>query len=188
MATTCDYLLDATIKGIDCANPLVKGVENIGKIINRADINLDGVEYDASNINTISATPLKNDKVAYDIIQPSKTPFSGTQTEMVEGTYQNTFTHTLSFVILNHGNNIAKVIDELANGEFVVILKNKKVESGSPYQIYGIDGGLTASAMVRELYNDDTLAGWQVTMTEVEVAKSATFVDATIVEGFSSVS
>lgn len=186
MATpTCDYLLDAAIKGIDCENPNVKGVESTGWIINRADINLTGITYSTSATNTISAMPLESGKTAYHIIQPSKTPFSGTQTEMVEGTYQNTFTHTLSFVIINHGNNVAKQINELANGEFVVILKNKKVETGSsPYQVYGIDGGLVASAMVRELYNDDTLAGWQVTMTEVEVASAATFVDPAVVEAF----
>lgn len=185
MPNTCDYLLDAAIKGLDCANPIVKGVESSGYIINRADINLAGVTYSTTAVNTITAMPLASGASAYDITQPSKTPFSGTQTEMVEGTYQNTFTHTISFVIINHGNNVAKQINELANGEFVVILKNKKVESGSSaYQIYGLDGGLVASSMVRELYNDDTLAGWQVTMTEVEVASSATFVDASVVESF----
>lgn len=188
MATTCDYLLDAAIVGLDCANPNVKGVEATGKIINRADINLDGVEFSTSATHVVSAMPLKSGKSAYDITQPNKTPFSGTQTELVAGTYQNTFTHTISFVIINHGNNIAKVIDELANGEFVVILKNKAVDTAAttPYQIFGLEGGLVASSMVRELYNDDTLAGWQITMTETEVSKSATFIDAAVVEGFSA--
>lgn len=184
MAVTCDNLLDATIKGIDCANPSAKGVESLGKIINRADLNLAGVTKSTNDANTISAMPLKSGKVAYDIIQPNKTPFSGTQTEMNEGTYQNTFNHTLSFVIINHGSNIAKVVDELANGEFVVVLQNKKVDGGSssPYQVYGLEAGLVASSMVRELYNDDTLAGWQVTMTETGVANSAMFVDSSVWE------
>jgi len=62
------------------------------------------------------------------------------------------------------------------NGEFVVILQN----NNGTYQVYGIEGGLHASAMVRELYNDDTLSGWLVTMTEENAVKGNLFIDAAL--------
>ena len=171
---TCDYLLYAAIKGIDCANPNAKGVEATGKILNRADI--DAITYDADKPNVIDQMALVTQKKAYLITQPNKSPFNGTKVEMAEGTYQNTFTKTLSFVIINHGNNVAKQIAEIANGEFVVVLKNKKVEDGSPaYELFGVDDGLVATTVVRELYNEDVLAGWAVTMTETGVMNPAVF-------------
>ena len=48
--------------------------------------------------------------------------------------------------------------------------------------MYGLEVGLRASAMVRELYNDDTLAGWLVTMTEEGSAKGSLFIDSTLYE------
>lgn len=182
--STCDYLLDAAIVGLDCANPIVKGVESDGFIINRADINFAGVTYSTTAANTVTALPLASGASAYTISQPSKTPYSGTQTEMNEGTYQNTFTNTVSFVILNHGNTVVKQVEEIANGEYVVILKNKAVATAasSPWQVYGLQGGLTASSITRELYNDDTLAGWVVSMTESGVSHAGLFVDETVIE------
>lgn len=174
----CDYLISADIQGYDCENPMVKGAKADGLIINKADINMAGVTYDASNPFKVTALPLETGKTAYDIVQGGKTPFTGSQQEMQEGVYQNTITNTVQFVILNQGMVTAQQIYALMNGEFVVVLQN----NNDTYQVFGLEAGLRASAMVRELYNDDTLAGWLVTMTEENAAKGNIFIDAALYE------
>jgi hypothetical protein len=174
----CDFIISEDIQGYDCENPMVKGAKADGLIINRSDINLAGVTYDSTNPFKVTALPLNTGKTAYDIVQGGKTPYTGTQQEMQEGTYQNTITNTVQFVILNHGNSTAQEIFALMNGEFVVVLQN----NNNTYQVFGLEAGLRASAMVRELYNDDTLAGWLVTMTEENAAKGNLFIDSTLYE------
>lgn len=172
----CDFLISADILGYDCENPMVKGAKADGLIINRKDINFSGVTYDANNPFKVTALPLATGKTAYDIVQGGKTPFTGSQQEMAEGTYQNTITNTVQFVILNQGMTTANQVFALMNGEFVVVLQN----NNGTYQVYGLESGLRASAMVRELYNDDTLSGWLVTMTEENAVKGNLFIDAAI--------
>lgn len=174
----CDFLISADIQGYDCENPAVKGAKPDGLIINRKDITMSGVTYDSTNPFLITALPLATGKTAFDIIQGGKTPFTGTQQEMVEGTYQNTITNTVQFVILNQGQTTADEIFALMNGEYVVVLQN----NNGTYQVFGLEVGLHASAMVRELYNDDTLAGWLVTMTEEGAVKGNLFIDAALYE------
>lgn len=172
----CDFLISADIQGYDCSNPMVKGAKANGLIINKADINMAGVTYDASNPFKVTALPLNAGKTAYDIVQGGKTPFTGTQQEMAEGTYQNTITNTIQFVILNQGTTTASQVFALMNGEFVVALQN----NNGTYQVFGLEAGLRASAMIRELYNDDTLSGWLITMTEENAVKGNLFIDAAL--------
>lgn len=174
----CDFLISADIAGYDCENPMVKGAKATGLIINRKDINFNGVTYDSNNPFKVTALPLLSGKAAYDIVQGGKTPFTGSQQEMQEGTYQNTLTNTIQFVILNQGTTTADQVFALMNGEFVVVLQN----NNGTYQVFGLEAGLHASAMVRELYSDDTLAGWLVTMTEENAVKGNLFIEATLYE------
>ena len=174
----CDFLISADIAGFDCENPMVKGAKADGLLINRKDITMSGVTYDSANPFKVTALPLATGKTAYDVIQGGKTPWTGTQQEMVEGTYQNTITNTVQFVILNQGETTADQVFALMNGEFVVVLQN----NNNTYQVFGLEVGLHASAMVRELYNDDTLAGWLVTMTEENAVKGNLFIDASLYE------
>ena len=174
----CDYLITEDIQGFDCENPMVKGAKPDGLLINRKEITMSGVTYDSTNPFLVTALPLATGATAYDIVQGGKTPYTGTQQEMVEGTYQNTFTNTVQFVILNQGETTAKQVFALMNGEFVVVLQN----NNGTYQLYGLESGLHSSAMVRELYNDDTLAGWLVTMTEEGATKGNLFISSTLYE------
>ena len=174
----CDYLITEDIAGFDCENPMVKGAKADGLLINRKEITMSGVTYDSTNPFLVTALPLATGATAYDIVQGGKTPYTGTQQEMVEGTYQNTFTNTVQFVILNQGETTVKQVFALMNGEFVVVLQN----NNGTYQVYGLESGLHSSAMVRELYNDDTLAGWLVTMTEEGATKGNLFINATLYE------
>ena len=85
----CDFLISADIQGYDCSNPMVKGAKADGLIINRKDINMGSVAYDAADPFLVTALPLLAGKTAYDIVQGGKTPYTGTQQEMAEGTPSN---------------------------------------------------------------------------------------------------
>lgn len=174
----CDFVIAADIQGYDCANPAVKGAKADGLIINRSDITMSGVTYDAQNPFQITALPLATGKSAFNIMQSGKTPYSGSQQEMVEGTYVNTITNTVQFVILNQDNVTAQQVYALMNGEYVVVLQN----NNGTYQVFGLEAGLHVSAMIREYYSDDTLAGWLVTMTEENAVKGNLFIDAALYE------
>lgn len=173
----CDYLITRDIQGYNCSNPAVKGAKPDGLIINRADVDFTSLEIDSEHPFKITAMPLKSGKTAYNIVQSGKTPYTGTQQELQEGTYQNTFTNTVQFVILKQDADTAQQVFDLMNGEFIVILQNNNQSANSYAQVFGLEAGLHASAMVRELYNDDTLSGWLVTMTEENTPKGSFFID-----------
>ncbi len=155
----CDYLLDRDILGYDCASPPVKGVYATGLLINRSDI-----DHWAPGGIILKC----GGKKAYKVVQGGKTPFNGTQQEMQEGVYQNTLTNTLQIVVLRQDENWAEQLNALINGEFVAVLRNK----AGNYQAFGLEAGLHCTGAVRELYNDDTLAGWQITFTEEGATRS----------------
>lgn len=167
----CEYLIINNIQGYDCENPPVKGVDSVGKLFNRADIDLSSITYLTGSNWVINSLAWKSGKKGYDIAQSGKTPFTGTQQEMAEGVYANTITNTFQFVILKQDEDVAEQLFAIANGEFVAAVANKN----GTYQIFGIETGLHTTAILRELYNDDTLAGWLVTMTEEGSAKGNVF-------------
>lgn len=168
----CDFLISSDIAGYDCSAPMAKGAQSMGILINRSDID----SYTLSNFSLTAITLKCGGKKAYTITQSGKTPFTGSQQEMVEGTYQNTITNTVQFVVLKQDYETAEEIFALSNGEFVAIIPDK----AGNYQVYGLETGLHASGATRELYNDDTLAGWQMTMVEEGATRGNIFTTSTI--------
>jgi hypothetical protein len=169
----CDFIIEQDIQGIDCTNPPVKGAESMGVLINRKDIDYADETTSTSPfmLNFVNGMT-KCDTHGYAVYQSGKTPWNGTQQEMVEGTNANTITNTVQLVVLKQDKDWAQQLYALVNGEFVAILKNK---DGSE-QVYGYEAGLHCTGAVRELYNDDTLAGWQITFTEEGASKGNIFV------------
>lgn len=178
----CDNIIK---KGISpsCDDPLVQGVEQRGVIINRDDIDFSAAVFNTTRKNVIETIALKAGKNAYEVVVMGSTPFTGTNTALATGTYRNTFTNTVSIVILDNGPDVCEnVIDGLANGEFVVILENKfkglqKEENpGDPaFQVYGWYQGLRASEMTNDKYSEDTDGGWAVSLQETRAPKSGVF-------------
>jgi len=168
----CDFVIKQDIQGIDCANPPIKGVESIGAIVNRRDVNYDDIVVAGFELQP-NTDLLKCNAVAYKVVQSGKTPFNGTQQEMVEGANANTITNTLQLVVLKQDEDWAEQLFALVNGEFVAFLQNKQ----GGVQVYGFEAGLHCTGAVRELYNDDTLAGWQITFTEEGAALGNLFLE-----------
>lgn len=178
----CDNFIKQGISP-SCDDPLVQGVEKRGVIINRDDIDFSAAVFNATRKNVIETIALKAGKNAYEVVVMGGTPFTGTNTALATGTYRNTFTNTVSIVILDNGPDVCEnVIDGLANGEFVVILENKfkglqKEENpGDPaFQVYGWYQGLRASEMTNDKYSEDTDGGWAVSLQETRAPKSGVF-------------
>lgn len=180
MSDVCSYLLAQELD-VNCDDPIVSGLEATGVIINRAEIDFD--KSVLSDNNTIKSIALVDGAKAYKVMQQGSTPFTGTTTELVAGTYRNSFTNTVALVVFNNGPEVcANIIDKLANGEFVIILENKfkglgntTTPGGAAFQVFGWYQGCKASEITAEKYSDDTDGGWAVTLQETKAPKSGLF-------------
>ena len=158
-------ICESTIKrdiAFDCAQLSVRGLEADGVIINRSDIDFAATVFDETQKNIIKTLVLKSGKKGYQVAQLGSTPFTGTQTTLNVGKYRNTWTHQIPIAVL-------------ANGQFVVIIRNKQKANKGEYQIYGYAQGLTASEGTNEKYSEDTDGGWLITLQEVSTPKCALF-------------
>jgi hypothetical protein len=153
-------------------------MESDGIIINRSDIDFSATVFDNTDANIIKTLVLKTGKKGYQVQQDGSTPFTGTNTALSAGTYRNTFTNQVNLVVLDIDPETSwKVVDGLANGEFVAILKNKaKGTSGkAEYQVYGYYQGLHATVLVQDKYSEETDGGWAVTLEETGAPKAAVY-------------
>lgn len=184
MSGYCDGLISASIRP-DCADLLVRGLEQEGIIMNRSDVDMDNIVYNDTNDAIISSLVLKTTpaRKAYKVVIPNKTPFTGTGTELNVGTNRNTFNNTVGMIILANNPDVTKdIIDGLANGEYVVILENKSKSTKvagfpgySAFQVYGLLQGLRATEISQDKWSADTDGGWNVVLTEEGVPTSALF-------------
>lgn len=182
----CDNLIKQNIAK-NCDEPIVQGAERTAYIINKADIDYSNVTFVTNSSNQISALPLKSGKKAYTVKQNGKQPFNGTKTTLESATQGGVATNEIALVIPDNSPSISEnVIDPMLDGEFVVIIENKHknlradgaAAGASAFQIFGFWQGLTLKEGSRELYNDDTLSGWAITLEETKVAQSALFLNA----------
>ena len=182
MTGNCDVLISQDISK-NCLDPIVAGIEANGAIINRQDIDIDNVTFDTVRKNIITLLPLKTGKRGYKIYVPSNQPFNNTQTVLEQGTNRNTFTNDLGFVVLDNDPDVCeKIIDGLANGEFVVVFENKFKNLNKPgtpgdsaFQIMGYYQGLKATTLENNKYSEDTDGGWNVLLQETKSPVSGLF-------------
>ncbi len=165
---SCDFKLAADLTA-NCENPSTKGVRNTGWIINQDDIDRESCVRDEENPNILTTIALQSGKKAHRIYIPGKTPFTGTNKSLADGTYRRSFTKSVNLVILDNGPDVVNdIINPLANGQFVVILENKYggKDGKNTFEVYGFEQGLTASAITDDKYSDETDGGWSATLEE----------------------
>ena len=153
-------------------------MEANGVIINRQDIDFSATVFDATRKNIIKTLVLKTGKKGYEVYCPGSTPFTGTKTSLEKGTYKNKWTVDLPLVVLDNGPEVCEdVIEGLANGEYVVILRNKHKGSdgNAEYQVYGYYQGLRAETIENDKYSEDTDGGWSVALKETGAPKAGIF-------------
>lgn len=171
----CEKLIKSCV-AVSCDNPVFTGVQPKAYIFNKTEV--EGVTYDANNGNIVTAISMATGKKGYAVSQLGKTPFTGTQTELVEGNFGNTFTNTVSFLVPDNSATASnEILDMLANGKFMVILANEYTGSDnkSRWQMFGVKKGLTCTGLTCEKYSDDNMGGWAVTLTEEGAPQSGTF-------------
>lgn len=175
MANLCSSIIAQDIN-FACDDLVVRGLESDGIIINRDDIDFAATVFSEQQPNVIETLVLKTGKKGYQVIQHGGTPFTGTQSALTVGTYRNTWQHTVSLVVLANNPDVnEKIIDGLANGSFVAILRNVSKTSKGEYQVYGYAQGLKASEITEEKYSEDTDGGWLVNLQESSAPRSAMF-------------
>ena len=164
----CSNLISKDVQA-NCSNPIFGGLEQIGYIINRGDI-------DSFTLTTgvVSAISLKTGAKAYTVQQTGQQAFNGTSTEMQQGDVINTFNKVGAFIVLDNCPDISeKVIKPLANGEFVLILENKYKSDKNAFEVIGLDRGCRATTITQNKY--ENMGGWSVELTEQETPNASIF-------------
>lgn len=180
----CEKLLAGCIS-VSCENPIFEGAEAGAYIFNKSQV--ASITYDQTNPNVITTITMATHEVGsddvaytgYTITQLGKTPYTGTNTALVEGDIMNTFTETVTFSVQDNSPAAAMLLDNMANGKFVVVMENQYDGSDNrgKFQAYGVKKGLVVTAMERQLYDDTQNGGWTVTMTAEKTPNSALFVE-----------
>ena len=188
MASICEKKIMTCISA-SCENPVFAGMESVGYVFNKSDIVSLPVEYNKDsnpngNPNIITEIVMDTDTndtayTGYKVTQLGKTPFTGTNTAMVEGNIANVFTETVTFVVPDNSPAAAMLLDNIANGKFVFVLKNEYTGSDGrgSWQVFGAKKGLVCTAMERDAYSEDTNGGWSVTLTAERTPNSAMFLE-----------
>lgn len=173
----CETIISKDI-AVACEDMVSKGMEADGVLINRGDVDFTATVFDDDNKNIIKQLVLKTGKKGYAVMQPGNTPYTGTKSSLVVGTYRNSWTHEVQIVVLANTPEVAaEIIDRLANGKFLLILRNvtKGADGKGEFQIYGYAQGLTCSAGENDKYSEETEGGWLMTLQETSAPKSAMF-------------
>ena len=183
MANFCEKLIAGCV-GYDCINPIFEGMEAKAWIFNKSEIeDFSDDDSTPANPNLKTAIVMKEKNgvayTGYTIEQLGKTPFTGTNTTLAEGNVVNTFTETFNFVVPDNSPTTAMLLDNVANGKFVVVAKNsyEGTDKKGQFQIYGAKKGLVCTAMERQAYSDDNNGGWAVTLTAEKTPTSALFLE-----------
>lgn len=163
MSTLCNQLLAENLD-YRCGT----GLNLIGRLDAEAYI------FNASDITSVTlsaadvVTALEISKKLYLIQVPGNKPYNGTGTTMEQTEYGARFTHTFQFVIpqIPHSGSIGPVVDEFANGDFGVIVKEYTDGGNYNYRIIGLDTGLKATAVEQSYYDDSRQGAWLITLTE----------------------
>lgn len=171
----CETLVANDINENLCNKTIVKGYESVGLLINREDVDWSKTREEDGVVTIV----LKDDATAYKIVQPRNTPFTGTGSELNVGTFVNTFNHNVSFVIVGGGFDSHTNANEIANGDFIAVLPMKNKVETDPYEVYGFYQGLRCTTASRDAYDDDTIGGYKVTLTEENSPVSCLFMSAT---------
>lgn len=159
----------------DCAREPKKGLGREAVLINYEDIDWANVVVGA-DANIITTLPLKSGKVGYSIVQ-FKDPFNGTAKAFHEGTYINSWDKTFVFATITRDQQQSlKLNDPMANGKYVVIVRNEDGGSDgkATFEIYGYHNGLKLTAADHNPYGD-TYGGDLFTSQEQEAGRSAMY-------------
>ena len=166
--TPCTSLLTANV-ATACYAPRIKGYEQIGIIVNWADIDFENLAFSVSNDRVIKDFLLKAGKKVAVIYNSKKNPlpFNGTQTAYNRDA--NQYDKTVQFYYEGIGGDAAKnVVEPLKDGDYVVILERKDKNGAGSFPIFGLQKGLSCGNDGGAQVQDEDSGHWLITMTTQE--------------------
>ena len=162
-----------------CTTPRIKGYEQIGLLVLKADIDLAITTVSGTNSRIIDNFVLKNDgetppvyKTASVIYNTKKNPlpFNGTQTAYNRDA--DAYDKVVQFYVEGIGGGAAKdAIEPLKDGDYVVILERKDksgTNGAGSFQMFGWQKGLSAGNEGGAQVQDEETGYWLITMTTQE--------------------
>lgn len=161
----------------NCTNPIFAGLQQVGYLYNKNDIL--SITYDGGNAGIIAAIALKDNTRGYVMLVDTKNPYAGTQTSMESGDVSNSFTHDLSFIVRDDGPDVVeKVINPLANGEFVAVVEARwgNNTQDNKFVSFGTQKGLKATAITKQDTDDASAGAWSITLQESGTGRARVYV------------
>lgn len=165
MALSCGQIAK-NIVGSLCGAGAV-GLDNEIYIINYDDI--DRATSVESN-GVISTLTLKSGKNAYKYTSNAKA-FEGTSA-LNKGTYATSHDHSVVGRIFVNSQDVKDELNKLAQGRFVVIVKNLNNVDAVKYEVYGWNNGLVATALDKNSADGDGVF-YSFTLASDEAAREA---------------
>lgn len=162
MSTLCDNMLSEDIMA-ECSSVGEIGFKKVGYIFNYEEVNR-GYYIEDGHLDQIT---LVKGARGYKVQQLGKTPFEGTNTALVVGTYRNSFTNQVK-IFIPDTQDCAPIVDAIATGKFVVVLDN----GVGGFRVYGFYNGLAATECTQTPYSEETDAGWVITLEETKAMTS----------------
>lgn len=111
----------------------------------------------------VTAFTLKSGKRGYTVLQQGRKPYEGTNSALVVGNYRNSFTHQVKLYIPD-SKDAGELVDQVSTGKFIIMLNN----GDGGVRVYGAHNGLVAVECTQTPYNEDSDAGWVVTLEETK--------------------
>lgn len=152
---------------VNCNTKPKAGMEVTILIGNRTEISSLG--YNASNAYIVESITMVTGKKFWKFqgIKQSNV----FETTMQRLKYFNGWNHGGSFLIFdNSGATVKQITDEIANGDFVVIVenKNKGADGEMAFEMHGFGCGLVATEIKRAPQDQDTQGAWFIKFGAVE--------------------
>lgn len=167
--TKCDTSINHDFL-YDCDNPPVAGLDDIALLINRSDIDFIKSTINAEHNNIIESIVLKAGKKA-NVVQQRKTSFTGTNVAQVEGTYSVGTTQTFAFVAFANSAEEKAALDNILNGSFVAIIKNKSAADNAKYEVLGWATGLQTPTLTKDYVAEESAGVYAITLASGQEPK-----------------
>lgn len=169
--TPCTASLKANLSA-DCSNPRVKGYEQTGLIMNRADIDWTNTTASAENPRIIETIKLKTSATAYVIYNQRNNPLPFDGTTTVYNSDEDAYDKTVQFYFEGiGGQNSVDVVEPLKGGDYVILLQRKDHRGDGSFQLFGYQSGMKATAQTQ----DETTGYWLMTLTGQEPSAEVSF-------------
>lgn len=151
----CTNLITAGFT-IDCDALPIGGLESDLVIINRADVDVDSVTFDASNRIKMTNLQLKSGKTGYGVAGVKQSNGKLYSLVVKENTYDK-FTHGIRFTIFNPSAALKLQLQNMVGGSFVAVVnqKWKGVDNVDAFEVLGYDAGLKLSVVTNDSNAND---------------------------------